>query len=67
MLVLLRLTLGKMKWSSIMLLIRLVSGSAITSADMATSFGGILSTPTEVPNLVLLIILRIFDGSAFLN
>ena len=44
-----------------------MSGSAITSADMETSFGGILSAPTEVPNLILMINLRISDGSAFLN
>ena len=48
-------------------LIKLVRGSAIISADNMTSFGGMLSTPTETPDLMPLIILIMSDGSAFEN
>ena len=55
---------GKIKSSSIVVFIKLVRGFAITSADIITSFGGILSIPTDVPDFSPLMILMIFDGSA---
>ena len=55
---------GKIKSCSIVVFINLARGFAITSADIITSFGGILSIPTDVPDFSPLIILIISDGSA---
>ena len=57
-------TYGKIKSSSIVAFINLVKGLEITSADIITSFGGMLSMPTDVVDFSPSIILIISDGSA---
>ena len=47
-----------------MVFVNLVRGFAVTSADIITSFGGMLSVPTDMPDFSSLIILIISDGSA---